>query len=149
MKTSDAPITVGRCLLAGLLTGIITAVLVVIFNVIYRRETEFYAYAIVMPVSIFMGFPLFHLIAGGFYFLFINHLKKGSMLFTAILLLLTVISAFITAYTGNRSDPTVETFRGLLIGLELFGGVLGAILIPYFVHHPRLFLTPDDIKGEE
>jgi hypothetical protein len=149
MKTSDMPITVGRCLLAGLLTGIITAVIVSIFNVVYRRETEFYAYAVASHLSIFLAFPFFHLISGGFYFLFIDHLKKGSLVFIFLMLLLTLICTLLTAYVGNSSDPTVEAFRGLLIGLELFGGILGAVLIPYFVHHPRLFLTPEDIKGEE
>lgn len=149
MKTSDAPITLGRCLLAGLLTGIITAVIVSIFNVIYRREAELIAYAVVMHLSIFMAFPLFHLISGGVYFLFIDHLKRGSALFVIIMLLGTLISVVLTAYTGNRTDPTIEAFRGLVVGLELFGGILGAIGIPYLVNHPSLFLTPEDIKGEE
>lgn len=149
MKPSEAPITLGRCLLAGLLTGIITAVLVSIFNVIYRRETELIAYAVVMHLSIFMAFPFFHLVAGGFYFLFQGHLKKGSLLFMLITLLLTAVSVLITAFAGNKADPTVEAFRGLLMGLELFGGVFAAFLIPYLVGHPRLFLTAEDIKGEE
>lgn len=149
MKPSVEPITLGRCLLAGLLTGIITAVLVSIFNVVYRREAALIAYAVVMHLSIFMAFPLFHLVSGGIYFLFIEHLKRGSVLFIIIMLLGTLISVLITAYAGNRSDPTIEAFRGLLIGLELFGGILGVIGIPYLVNHPTLFLTPEDIKGEE
>ena len=149
MKPSDAPITLGRCLLAGLLTGIITAILVSIFNIVYRRETQLIAFAVVMHLSIFMAFPLFHLVAGGFYFLFQGHLKKGSLFFTLITLLLTVVSILITAYAGNKDDPTIEAFRGLLIGLEIFGGVFAAFLIPYLVGHPRLFLTAEDIKGEE
>jgi len=149
MKTSDSPITLGRCLLAGLLTGIIAAVIVSIFNVVYRRETDLIAYAVVMHLSIFMAFPLFHLISGGFYFLFIEHLRKGTLIFIIVMLLGTVISALITTYAGNRSDPTVEAFRGLLVGLEIIGGLLAAFLIPYLVRHPTLFLTPQDIKGEE
>ncbi|HEV9037576.1 MAG TPA: hypothetical protein VGQ51_13170 [Puia sp.] len=149
MKTPGAPVTLGRCLLAGLLTGIVAAVIVSIFNIIYRRETELIAYAVVMHLSIFMAFPFFHLVSGGFYYLFIDHLKKGTLIFVVIMLLGTVISALITAYAGNRSDPTVEAFRGLLIGLEIIGGLLGAFLIPYLVRHPTLFLTAEDIKGEE
>jgi hypothetical protein len=149
MKTPDAPITLGRCLLAGLLTGIITAVLVSIFNVIYRRETELIAYAVVMHLSIFMAFPFIHLVAGGFYFLFQSHLKRGPLLFTLTTLLVTATGILITAYAGNKGDPTVEAFRGLLIGLEIFGGLFAAFLIPYLVGHPRLFLTAEDIKGEE
>jgi hypothetical protein len=149
MKTPGPPITFGRCLLAGLLTGIISALIVSIFNVIYRRETELIAYAVVMHLSIFMAFPFFHLVSGGFYYLFIEHLRKGTLIFVVVMLVGTVISALITEYAGNRSDPTVEAFRGLLVGLEIIGGVLGAILIPYLVRHPSLFLTPEDIKGEE
>jgi hypothetical protein len=149
MKTPDSPVTLGRCLLAGLLTGIIAAVIVSIFNIIYRRETELIAYAVVMHLSIFMAFPFFHLVSGGFYFLFVDHLKKGTLVFVIIMLLGTLISALITGYAGNRTDPTVEAFRGLLMGLEIIGGLLGALLIPYLVRHPGLFLTPEDIRGEE
>ncbi|HVS96025.1 MAG TPA: hypothetical protein VHE54_06045 [Puia sp.] len=149
MKTSDAPITLGRCLLAGLLTGIVAAVIVIVFNVIYRGAMHFIAFAVVMPISIFMAFPFFHLIAGGFYFLFIDHLRKGSMLFTVISLLLTAIAVLVTLYAGDRSDPTIEAFRGLLVGLEIIGGVLAAFLTPFLVRHPTLFLTAEDIKGEE
>jgi hypothetical protein len=64
-------------------------------------------------------------------------------------LLVTATGILITAYAGNKGDPTVEAFRGLLIGLEIFGGLFAAFLIPYLVGHPRLFLTAEDIKGEE
>src|SRR5262249_33439639 len=143
MKPPDAPITLGRCLLAGLLTGIISAVIIILFNVIYRREMHFIAYAIVMPISVFMAFPFFHLVAGGFFFLFIAHLKRRSITFTILILVLTVLAVFVTAYAGDTSDPTVETFRGLLVGLEIIGGLLTAFLTPYLVRHPTLFLTPE------
>src|SRR5215469_7275277 len=103
MKTPDSPVTLGRCLLAGLLTGIIAAIIVSIFNIVYRRETELIAYAVVMHLSIFMAFPFFHLVSGGFYFLFIDHLKKGTAIFIVVMLIGTVVSALITEYAGNRS----------------------------------------------
>lgn len=143
------PVTLGRCLLAGLMTGIVSAVVVIIFNVIYRRETAFIAYAVVMPISVFMAVPFFHLVAGGFYYLFIDHLKKGSLTYTVVSLVLTVVVIFVTEDAGNKTDSTVQTFRGLLVGIEIIGGVLNSFLTPWLVRHPTLFLTPEDIKGEE
>lgn len=148
-KTSAVPITLGRCLLAGLMTGIVSALLVIIFNVIYRREEQFIAYAVVMPISVFMAVPFFHLVAGGFYYLFIDHLKKGSLVFTLVSFVLTLVVIFVTEDLGSKSDSTVQTFRGLLVGIEIIGGLLTAVLIPWLVRHPTLFLTPEDIKGEE
>lgn len=149
MNTSGVPVTLGRCLLAGLMTGIVSSILVIIFNVIYRRETEFIAYAVVMPISVFMAVPFLHLVTGGFYYLFIDHLKRGSLVYTVVSLVLTVALIFVTEDAGSKSDSTVQTFRGLLVGIEIIGGVLNAFLTPWLVRHPTLFLTPEDIKGEE
>jgi len=149
MKPPDPPIILSRCLLAGLFTGLIIALIVVIFNVVYRNATDLIAYAIVMPVSIFLAFPLINLIAGGIYFLFIGHLRKGRLLYTAITLLVTAIIAFVTELTGPQTNPDAIKFRGLLFGLELIEGLMAAFLIPFFAGHPKLYLTDKDIRGEE
>lgn len=148
MKSTDEPINLGRCLLGGLFTGIITALIVLVFNVVYRKAVNLSAYEIVMPVSIFMAFPLFNLVAGGVYFLFIGHLKRGSQLFTVVVLMVMALTAAVTAFSGQRSDRTEEEFRGLVLGMELIEGILAAFLIPFFVRHPTLYLTEKDIRGE-
>ena len=139
----------GRCLLAGLFTGIITAIIVIAFNVIYRGIAHLYTYAIVMPFSIFSVFPLANLAAGGIYFLFFTHLRKGRLLFSLIVVLVTALIALITAFTGQATDHENEAFRGLLVGLEIIEGVMAAIMIPFFANHPTLYLTDDDIRGKE
>jgi hypothetical protein len=149
MERTDAPITLGRGLLAGLLTGLLNAVIIIIFNVLYRRSAEFYAFEIVMPVTIFMVFPLFDLLAGGVYFLFVTNLHKGPLLFRAVFILLTLIGAGITALTGQGETAVLGGFRGLFFGIELICGGLTALLLPYLAQHPRLYLTSSDIKGEE
>jgi hypothetical protein len=149
MERTDAPITLGRGLLAGLLTGLITAVIIVIFNILYRRSADFYAFEVVMPVTIFMVFPLFDLLAGGVYFLFVDHLHKGNLLFRTIFILLTLTGAGVTALTGQGETPALGGFRGLVLGIELICGGLTAVLLPYLAQHPRIYLTSSDIKGEE
>ncbi|HVV05668.1 MAG TPA: hypothetical protein VHC96_15670 [Puia sp.] len=149
MKLSDEPINLGRGLLAGLFSGIIIAVVILVFNVIYRGDVDLYTYNVVMPFSIFLVFPLFNLVAGGVYYLFVGHLRKGRPLFILIVLMVMVLAALATYFIDRSTDHTLEEFRGLLVGLELIEGILGAILIPFFASHPTLFLTDKDIRGEE
>jgi hypothetical protein len=149
MKSMDEPPALGRCLLGGLFAGIITALIVVVFNVVYRRAVDLSAYEIVMPVSIFMIFPLFNLVAGGVYFLFLGHIKRGPQLFAIVVLSIMALSIVITALSGRRADHTVEEFRGLLLGMELIEGIVAAFLIPFFVRHPGLYLTPGEISDKE
>lgn len=148
MKLSDEPLRLGRGILAGLFTGMITAVIILAFDIIYRGAARFYSYSIVMPVSIFMAFPLFNLVAGGVYYLFVGHLRRGRMLFSLITLLVMVLLALVTAFTGHQTDPENEKFRGMLLGFELIEGLMAALMIPFFAGHPTLFLTDKDIRGE-
>ncbi|MES1250291.1 MAG: hypothetical protein ABUL46_06375, partial [Chitinophaga rupis] len=99
MKLSDEPMILGRGILAGLFTGLITAVIVMAFNVIYRGKVELYTYHIVMPFAIFSFFPLFNLTAGGVYFLFVRHLRRGHLLFSLTTLLVMVLVVLVTAFT--------------------------------------------------
>lgn len=138
-----------RCLLGGLFTGLIAAVVAIVFNVIYRGSTNLIAFAVVMPISIFTAFPFFNLVVGGVYFLFVHNLKKGATTFIIVFLLATALSIVLTRYTGSRADHLVDEFKGLVVGLEIIEGVLGAFLIPFFVNHPSLYLTDKDIRGEE
>ena len=127
----------------------IISVVILVFNVIYRGKVDLYNYNVVMPVSIFMVFPLFNLVAGGVYFLFIGHLRRGRQLFIIVVLLVMLLSALATFYIDRSTDQKYEEFRGLLVGLELIEGIMAAILIPFFANHPKLFLTDDDIRGKE
>jgi hypothetical protein len=142
MLNPNEQLPLGKSLLAGLLTGIITAVVILVFNVMYRKGNEFYTYDIVMPFSIFLFCPLFELLAGGVYYLIATHLRKGRMVFTTIFIVLTLVGALATAFTNNSHEEfTLAGFRGLFTGIELILGLLGAFLIPYFVRHPKLYMS--------
>ena len=138
-----------RCVLGGLFTGIVTAIVAMAFNVIYRKQTGLYDYGVITPVSIFMVYPFFNLAAGGLYILFIRHLRRPALVFAALMLLIMLALAFFTAYDGSAGTPGKHEFRGLMIGFEIIQGVLGAFLTPFFVSHPRLYLTGEDMRGEE
>lgn len=149
MKTDDEPITFGRCLLGGLFTGMIASVIAVIFNVIYRGAVNLTSFEVAMPVSAFMVFPLFGLIAGGFYYLFVGHLRRAPLVFAVVLLLIMVGGGLLTMLAWQPTDKGEGQLRDLITGLEVIACVLAAFLIPFFVNHPRLYLTDEDIEGEE
>jgi hypothetical protein len=141
--------TLGRGILAGLFTGIIASLIVIAYNVIYRGAVDLLSYDVVMPVSIFFFFPCINLVAGGIYFLFLDHIRKGREVYIIVVLIVTALIAFFTAFNGRHNDPALEKFRGLLLGLEVIEGCMAAFLIPFFANHPRIFLTDKDIRGEE
>jgi hypothetical protein len=149
MKPSVQPINLDRCVLAGLFTGIVAALVAVVFDVIYRNATGLYDYGLAMPVSLFMVFPFLNLIAGGIYYLFLNQLRRGAALFIFLMLLCMLVLALFTAYSGSKGTHSKHEFRDLIIGMEIIQGILGAVLIPFFVNHPTLYLTSNDIRGEE
>ena len=137
------------CLLAGLLTGLITAVLVLFYNIIYRGASGLDTYEIIMPLSIFTAFPLFGLVSGGTYYLFASHLRRGDVLYCIVCILFMSILVLVTALTGHSVPPGLKGFRGLFVGIELITGILAAIAVPFFAHHEKLFMTPEDLRGEE
>lgn len=140
---------VGKYILAGLFTGIIASIVILAFNWIYRSEVDLIAYAFVMPLSIFFFFPCINLVAGGIYFLFIDHWRRGRALYMALVLLITAILILFTYLDVRPDNPDAGKLRGLLLGLEVIEGLMAAFLIPFFGDHPKLFLTDKDIRGEE
>lgn len=150
MKVPATSATFGRCLLAGLFTGIVASLVIVVFNVVYRGAVDLIAYAVVMPLSIFFAFPFFNLVAGGIYYLFVAHVRRGQAWYSITILVTTVIIALATSLDGGHSsDRDVEKFRGLLLGLEIIEGFMAAFVIPFLANHPRLYLTDKDMRGED
>lgn len=149
MKTVNAPITFGRCLLAGLFTGIIASVVAIVFNVIYRAHVNLTSFELAMPVSVFMVFPFLCLTAGGFYYLFIGHIRRAPILFGSVIFVIMIVGAALTMFTWHTTDPGEGDLRGLLTAMELIWGLMVAFLVPFFVNHPSIYLTDSDIRGEE
>ena len=68
MKTFISSPTFPKSLLAGLLVGIITALLNLAYMIVYRESTNFATELIVMPLTIFIGYPILMVLAGSAYF---------------------------------------------------------------------------------
>lgn len=127
-------------LLAGLLTGIVAAVLSLTYTIIYRDAAHYSGGIIVMPVSIFIGFPILLAILGCAHFLVRKYLhfhRKGFALFCIAAMIL--FSLIIILDTRENTGLLFSGFRGLCLGLVIISSLLGAFLIPYLARHPDMY----------
>ena len=140
----EAPIktsSVSKSLLSGLLTGIIVAVLNFIYSIIYRESTGFATAEIIMPFSIFIGFPILLVMAGYAFYLLQKHLITGTTLYIffcfalmAALILTTILD------TRHNGGAILSGLRGLCLGMEIITCLFAGLLIPYFARHPKIYV---------
>jgi hypothetical protein len=129
-----------KSLLAGLLTGIVAALLNLIYMIIYRDATGFATAKIIMPLSIFIGFPILLGLAGCTYFLLKKHLARGASWFIFFSVALMVCLLFITFLDTNEDGSGFFSgLRGLCLGMEIITCLLSAILIPWLAAHPKIY----------
>lgn len=129
-----------KSVLGGLLTGVIVAVVALVYNIIYRNSANVSTAQIIMPLTIFIGFPIINAIAGYIYFLLRKYLHGGRIGFMIFCLVALAVSVIITVVdTKNNSGSLFSGIRGLFLGMELITCILAAILIPYFAKHPEMY----------
>ena len=129
-----------KSVLSGLLSVLIIAVLALVYTIIYREKANVAGFRIIMPLTIFIGFPVLDAVAGYGYFLLRRYIPSGkkwfSFLCVALMFGLIGLTIF---YTASSSNTIFSGVRGLLIGLELITFLVTAICIPYFARHPEAY----------
>ena len=142
--------TLSRALIASLLCGIITALLIIVFALLYRSSTDFEQIKAVGPIAISIGIPIIMAVAGIIYFLLVHHVSKGELIYLLFFSILTIAGIL---FEMNPKSPTGETLltlpHGFLFGIIAITGVAVCILLPYLAHHPKLYLTSDQMKWEK
>ncbi|HLY68121.1 MAG TPA: hypothetical protein VKR53_00245 [Puia sp.] len=133
-------ISFSKSLLAGILAGIAAALLNLIYMVAYRDTTGFATAKIIMPLSIFIGFPIVLGLAGCCYYLIKRHLSRGVAWF--IFFFLALLGALLLITVADTKDDGGNLFsglRGLCLGMEIITCMLGAFFIPYLASHPGIY----------
>ncbi len=140
MKTVLKGSAFSNALLAGLLTGIIAAVANLAYSVIYRDAAHFDGGIIVMPFSIFIGFPILLALIGCSYYLLSKYLhvqQRGFILFC--LGAIVLFGLIIILDTQQNNGSLFSGFRGLCLGLLIITFSLAAFFIPYLSRHPDMY----------
>lgn len=129
-----------KSLLSGLLAGIIAAAVNLVYSIVYRDVTSFATAEIIMPFSIFIGFPILLSLAGCAYYLLQKHLHAGGNWFVFFCLALMAAAVFTTILdTRQNGGALLSGLRGLCLGMEIITCLLAALLIPYFAKHPQIY----------
>lgn len=140
MNASTVKPSLSKSILSGLLAGLAVAFLSLIYTMVYREETGFATAKIIMPISIFIGFPILLVLGGFAYFLFQKHLPAGTAWFIVFCFAFLVTLVLITIQdTRNEGGSFISGLRGLCLGLEFITCLLAVFLIPYFARHPQIY----------
>ncbi len=141
MKNIITSTSFSKSLLAGLLTGIIAAFLNLVYMIAYRESTNFAADMIVMPLTIFIGFPILMLMAGSAYYLLQKHLLSGTTWFVIFcqIAMITLLSVTILD-TGLNHGAVLTGTRGLFLGMVVITFLLASFMIPYLARHPGIYM---------
>ena len=149
MKNEFKKMSLSRLLLAGLLCGIITAIIDVVYAGIYRDATDLEKYSGIGPTIIFIAIPLTFLIVSGFYYLLVHYFNKGELFFIAVFAVVALIGITIDMnFRHSVGQTLMTTAHGLFFGMEIITGLAICILLPYFAHHPRIYMTKDEMNWE-
>lgn len=132
--------SLSKSILSGLLAGLIAAFLGLIYTLLYRESVDFATAEVIMPITLFVGFPILLVLGGFAYYLFQKHIPAGTTWFVvfciAILAALILITVRDTRTEGGR---LLSGLRGLCLGLEVIICLLAAFLIPFFRRHPGIY----------
>jgi len=127
-------------LLSGLLTGIIAGLLNLVYVIVYRESTNFGADLVIMPLTIFIGFPILMVLAGSAYFLLQKHLHSGTNWFKGICIISMIVLLVLTFRdTGMNHGTLLTGARGLFLGMVVITFLLAAFLIPYLARHSKIY----------
>ncbi len=149
MKKDFKKMSLSRGLLGGILCGIITAVIVALYVYFYRTDTNLEKFAVLGPTIIFTGVPLLLVIAGVVYYLFVHYFAKGETLYVILFSVLTIVNILlILNLTPVGKESLLSIPHGILFGTVLITGLSACIFLPYLVHHPKIFMTGEEIKLE-
>jgi hypothetical protein len=140
MDNSPNKTSFSKSLLSGLLTGVVAAILNLVYMIIYRDITGFATAKIIMPLSIFIGFPILLALGGCAYFLIKKHLPAGTSWFIFFCLSLMAALLWITILDTSQDGGSLLTgLRGLCLGMEIITFLLAALMIPYLALHPKIY----------
>jgi magnesium-transporting ATPase (P-type) len=132
--------TLSKAILAGVITGIIATVVAIIYNILYRAVTNYFSTAIVNFFSTVLSSILVIMIVSLAYYFVVKNADRPNKVFSYCLLALTVVAIAAVLFSSHSHAFIFAGDKGLIAGHILIGGMLAAFLVPYFYHHPRIFI---------
>ncbi len=128
-----------KALLAGVFAGITATVLSLLYNSFYREFKGFPLTEIINVPTIIFSLILLVTIAGLIFYLFHHYFRKGTIIYQAAGIMLTLLLIAATMYVQRSGNLTLSReFRELLIGVIIITGISSVIFVPFLFKHDYL-----------
>ncbi len=124
-------------ILGGLFAGLIASVGCEAYNVIFRYATHYDLATDSINVETLIFAPvLFSVIAGILYFIITKFIKGGKLIYTVLILLITLAVTFADFWVklGSEFGNTAQ-LRELGLGIILIIGGIDTFVLPYVTKH--------------
>jgi len=141
MKSDTKRAAFSDSILAGFYAGFILTVVSIIFDVLFREMTGFNGDSILNPAIIFTIIPLIGLVAGLLYYAADGNMKYTGIVFAIVFIALTVVGVVYTDTELVRHNAIL-----LVSGFVIISGLGTALMVPYLIKHPRLFMDDEAIR---
>ena len=129
-----------KSLMAGLFAGLIATLANLAYDFFYRDVTGFPLSQIINVPIIIMASTLLLVIAGLIFYVFHHYIRKGSIVYRIIFLLLTGLCIYLAMHVQRSPDPVLANeFNWLLSGVVLILGLSATFYIPYLFDHDKIF----------
>jgi len=124
--TSSFPFV--KVLMTALAIGITDTIICLLYNLLYRGGSGgFFSSDIINVSSIIFGVNLLFLVIGVLYFGLLEVGRNGQVVFSVLLIVLTIIGVWAGVHVHRSADPAMNgRFHGLLAGVILIVGLSAA-----------------------
>jgi hypothetical protein len=121
-----------KSVLAGVFAGIIATVLGLIYNAYFREINGFSLSEIINVSSIIFSLVLLVTIAGLIFYVFHHYLKRGTIVFQFVSVIVTALLIAGAMQLDRSGDPLIaKAFRQLLAGIIGITGLCTVFFIPF------------------
>jgi hypothetical protein len=128
-----------KATLTGVFAGFVTTVLCLAYNIFFRDSTGFPLSDFINVSSLIFAVNLIFLVLGMLFYFFLRLSRRGDLIYTIVLLLITAVLSFLAAGI-HRSDSRLlnREFHELFLPIVIMIGLAAAIGIP-FLYRSRKF----------
>lgn len=122
-----------KSVLAGVFSGILATLVILIYNFIYRGSTAFPLSEIINVSTVIFSSLIILTVVGVIYFLFINYMKGGQVVYIILFSVITLLAAFGSMHVNRSANVLLNNeFHQLLLGTVIILGLCAVAAVPLF-----------------
>lgn len=128
-----------RSYMTCIFAGLIGTVLCMVYDLAFVQVMNFPFSSIINVSTLIFGINIAFLVIGALYYWSVKFARRGEMIYTVLLLVLTILLVLRMQGVQRSTDAIINSqFRWLSSGIIVMLGALAAIVVPV-LYHSRKF----------